>query len=84
MSQHVVEDDKVKWMFGWDQPLMSFYLQKHEKNLDSDENPVLWLGALPNTQMYEVSDLTIAAKKHGLKIPYRTQVVLYGDKDEGR
>jgi superfamily I DNA/RNA helicase len=85
LSQHIIEEDGVKWVFGWDHPLQTFFLQKHDLTLeDEDDNPVVWLGANGyKDRMYEVSDLVIAAKKHGLKIPYATQVVLYRDKDYG-
>lgn len=89
MSQHIVEDEeqKLKWVFGWDQMLVSFYLQKHDmtKDEDDEENPriVVWLGADIGTRMYEVEDLVKAARKHGLEIPYAKHVQLYGEKDDG-
>jgi len=84
------DDSDVKWadlkfMFGWDQPLMSFYLQVHDAFVkDADANPVVWLGATADTKMYEVEDLVKAAKKHGLEIDRTMQMTLYGDKDDGR
>lgn len=88
MSHHIVEDDTHKWVYGWDQHLMSFYLQVHDKSLtkaDEDENPnpVIWLGASADTQMYEVEDLVRAARRTGLNIDYQKQVTLYGEKDDG-
>jgi hypothetical protein len=74
----------LKFVFGWDQMLQSFYLQKHDAYIeDQDANPVVWLGATADTRMYEVEDLVNAARKHGLTIPYETQVKLYGEKDDG-
>lgn len=96
MSQHVVISgisrnretarwEDVKWVFGWDQPLMSFYLQKHDAFIENlDDNPVLWLGATADTTMYEVEDLVREAAKAGLTIDHETQVELYGEKDDGR
>lgn len=91
MSQHIVlghvDDRQMKWVFGWDQPLMSFFLQVHDmsRHEDDEENPriVTWLGATKDTEMYEVEDLARAARKHGLDIPYKTRVQLYGEKDDG-
>lgn len=83
MSQHVVTQDNKKWVFGWDPPLMSFYLQVHDMTLDEEENPIIWLGALPETSMYEVEDLVRAARMTGLIITQTTQTALYGEKDDG-
>jgi hypothetical protein len=74
----------VKWVYGWDQHLMSFYLQQHDALIeDEDANPVIWLGATADTQMYEVEDLVREAKKLGFYIPYDMRVKLYGEKDDG-
>lgn len=77
----------VKLVFGWDQMLMSFYLQVHDMTRpeDDEENPriITWLGATKDTQMYEVVDLVRAAAKYGLEIDHATQVKLYGEKDDG-
>src|SRR3954465_8176769 len=76
--------EDILWVFGWDPPLMTFFLQKHDALLeDKDENPILWLGATADTQMYEVEDLVKVARKHGLEIDYETPVKLYGGKNEG-
>lgn len=83
MSQHIVESDRFKYVFGWDQPLQSFYLQQHDIQLeDPDNNPIIWLGP-PTTRMYEVEDLVRQARPLGLDIPHETQVKLYGEKDDG-
>jgi len=84
MSQHIVEQDNKKYVFGWDQPLMSFFLQVHDLSRPEDEQITCWLGADPATQMYEVEDLVKEAMKEGLDIPYRIQVELHGEKDDGR
>jgi DNA polymerase III psi subunit len=83
MSQHVVVGDGEKWVFGWDQPLMSFYLEHHKLHLPEDEQIVAWLGATKDTIMYEVSDLVHAAAKTGLQIDHSMRVQLYGEKDDG-
>lgn len=83
MSQHIVHDERYKYVFGWDQPLQSFYLQKHDSSRAEDEQIVVWLGATADTKMYEVEDLAHAAYKHGLKIDHPMRVQLYGEKDDG-
>ena len=70
-------------MFGWDQPLQSFYLQVHDPRLPEDERIITWLGADKNTIMYEVEDLFQAAMKHGLAIDHTYRAVLYREKDDG-
>lgn len=87
MSQHIVFEGKTKYVYGWDQMLMSFYLQKHDMTRpeDDEEKPriVVWLGATADTRMYEVADLVRMARKHGLAIDHIQQVALYGEKDDG-
>jgi copper oxidase (laccase) domain-containing protein len=83
MSQHIVVQEERKFVFGWDQPLMSFYLQVHDTTRPEDEQIAVWLGADAETKMYEVEDLFIAAKKEGLFIDHETRVKLYGEKDDG-
>jgi hypothetical protein len=85
MSKYVEEDADVKWVYGWDQPLLSFFLQKHDKhNRDSENpNPVIWLGATPGKMLYEVEDLVRKARKYGLDISIERQKELYRDRDEG-
>ena len=70
-------------MFGWDQPLQSFYLQVHDPSLPEDERIVAWLGATPETEMYEVEHLIQVAREHGLAIDHSYRDVLYREKDEG-
>lgn len=83
MSRHEVEQGEKKYVFGWDQPLMSFFLQVHDLIREEDDQVVVRLGASPDTTMYEVADLVRAAAKHGLHIEYVMQVKLYGEKDDG-
>lgn len=84
MSQHTVVKEEKKWVFGWDQPLMSFFLQVHDTTRDEDDQVIARYGASPDTEMYEVSDLVQTARKHGLHIEHEMRVVLYGEKDDGR
>lgn len=85
VSQHIVLHSHTdrRYMFGWDQPLQSFYLQVHDMTKPKDDRIITWLGATPETEMYEVEHLVQAAREHGLDIPHETQVKLYGEKDDG-
>lgn len=88
MSRHEAQVDEVTgkptFVYGWDQPLMSFYFQKHDFTRPRDEQVIVWLGATADTQMYEVEDLVRVAKRHGLYISHQERVKLYGEKDDGR
>jgi len=85
VSQHIVEQGEKKYVFGWDQHLMSFFLQVHDliKDEDDEDRIPVWLGATQDTIMYEVEDLVRAAQKNGLHIDHQTQVKLFGEKDDG-
>ena len=83
MSRHKQEFNGGEWVFGWDQPLRTFYVQKYDFSFPEDEQIRVWLGATGDSVMYEVDDLVRAARKHGLFIDYAMQMTLYGDKDEG-
>jgi hypothetical protein len=83
VSQHIVVQEEMKFVFGWDQPLMSFYLQVHNTTWDEDEQIIARYGASPETTMYEVEDLVRTAAKHGLHIEHQERVQLYGEKDDG-
>jgi hypothetical protein len=39
MSRHEITNDKGTWAFGWDQPLLSFYLQLYDGDVEPDDNP---------------------------------------------
>lgn len=86
MSQHIVTstDKQYRFVFGWDQSLQSFYLQKHDLTRVEDDQIIVWLGATADTKIYVVEYLVLAANKHGLKIDHETQVKLYGEKDDGK
>ncbi len=83
MSRHEITNDKGTWIFGWDQPLMTFFLQLRDGDLPEEENPVIWLGTEPR-QIYEVTDLVADAGRNGLVIDQQMQATLYADKDDGR
>jgi hypothetical protein len=80
MSDHVIEDEKVRWIFGWDQNLRSFFLVKHDKTLGDEQNPVIHLGKLPR-DISEADGLFSLALLAGLTIPNELLVQLYRDKD---
>lgn len=83
VSRHIVQEERFKYVFGWDQPLQSFYLQVHDSEIiDPDSNPVHWLGCTPPTQMYEVEDLCRSAEIHGLHISHEMRVTLNAEKDD--
>lgn len=83
MSQHIVVQEEKKFVFGWDQPLMSFYLQVHDLTRAEDDQIVVWLGTNWDTKMYEMKDLVRKASQHGLFIEHPMRVKLYGEKDDG-
>lgn len=84
MSEHVVTQEEKKYVFGWDQPLQSFYFQVHDSTRAEDEQIIAWLGADSETQMYEIEELTTVAMQYGLMIDHPTRVELYGERDDGR
>jgi hypothetical protein len=87
MSRHIARDEgRYSFIFGWDQPLQSFFLVKYDQTAvdENNEHPItVSLGNTKETTMYEVEDLVHIASLHGLSIPYETQVKLYGEKDDG-
>lgn len=84
MSQHEVVQEEKKFVFGWDQPLMSFFLQVHDKTRDEDDQIIHRAGADAGSRMYELQDLVNEARRHGLYIDYKTRVKLHGERDDGR
>lgn len=80
MSDHVIEDDKLRWIFGWNQSLRSFFLVKHDKTLGDDQNPVIRLGTLPR-EISEADGLCSLALMAGLNISRELLFQLYRDKD---
>lgn len=80
MSDHVIEDEKVRWIFGWDQNLRSFFLVKHDKTLGDEQNPVIRLGTVPR-DISEADGLYTLAMLAGLSIPNDLRLQLFRDKD---
>lgn len=83
MSQHIVEQDGRKFVYGWDQPLQSFYLQVHDLNRPEDEQIIAWYGGDQETTLYEVEALARVARRHGLFLKLSERTALYGEKDDG-
>lgn len=83
MSRHKIDTEYYTWIVGWDQPLMTFFLQRFDKGDAENNTPDIWLGGTAETKMYEVEDVVRAGAKHGLTIPYSMEVILYGNKDDG-
>lgn len=80
MSDHVIENDRLRWVFGWNQNLRSFFLIKHDKALGDEQNPVIHLGTLPR-DISEADGLLTLALMAGLSIPNDLRFQLYRDKD---
>lgn len=84
MSRHMVAQGDKRFVFGWDQPLMSFFLQVHDRTIENKDNQIVFrAGATPETAMYEVEHLVQVASEHGLDIDPQMQSQLYGEKDDG-
>lgn len=79
MRSHVIENDKVRWTFGWNQDLLSFFLMKFDKSI-SVNDPVIQLGIHPR-EIPDGEGLFILARMAGLEIPEPMLVQLYQDKD---
>lgn len=87
MSRHEVDktEEARKWVFGWDQPLMSFYLQVHHLDAPEDHpDRILILGADKDTMMHNLDDLVREARKHDLVLPSQVRAQLYAEKIDGR
>jgi len=84
MSRHEISIERGKWVVGWDQPLMSFYLQFYDDLAEDDDNPTIWLGATADTTMYDIEDISRVASKNGLRLGSQMLTTLYNDRDEGK
>lgn len=82
MRARVVETDDVRWLFGWNQDLLSFFLTKIDKTTEG-EDPVMQLGLRPR-EIPDEQGLFILAKMAGLEIPEKMLVALFQDKDHQR
>jgi len=83
VSNYTVVQQDTKYVYGWDQQLLSFFLQVHDLTLPEDDQIIAWYGATGDTIMYEVADVVRVAAKHGLSMDSTTQVMLFADKDDG-
>lgn len=83
MSQHKISTGNMKYVFGWDQALQSYFFQVHDTELDEESNPIYWYGAASAFPLYELEDLTAVMEKHGIKVDPEMSATLYLDKDEG-
>lgn len=84
MSRHEIETEYHTWVVGWDNPLMSFFLQRYDKGDTKGNVADIWLGGSSPTQMHEIEDLVVAAAERGLVISYEIQADLWEDKAIGR
>jgi len=88
MSRHEVVDEQGAWVFGWDPPLQSFFLQRYVFNTEDEapgiwSGPAIWLGADKETHMPKVSDLMVAAEKHGFDLKPPMRKLCFNDKKDG-
>lgn len=80
MSQLTTLDGRYKYVYGWDNMLQSFYLQKHDLDEEDEEKRIaVWLGG-GDSPMPELEDLIGAAKEHGLHIRQYFLTVLHDSK----
>ena len=82
MKTHVVENDKVRWTFGWNQNRLSFFLNKYDKTIDSD-SPVIQLGLRPR-EIPDGEGLFTLARMAGLEIPEKMLVQVWEDREYER
>lgn len=82
MKSHVVENDKVRWMFGWNQNRLSFFLLKYDKTIEADR-PVIHLGLRPR-EIPDEEGLFTLARMAGLEISGEMLAQLYQDRDYER
>lgn len=83
MSRHMVRQGDKRFVFGWDPPLTSFFLQVHDPSLDEEDQIIFRAGDTPETAMPEVEHLVQVASEHGLWIDSQMEVHLYREKDDG-
>ena len=83
VSQYIHEEGHLKYVYGWDTALQSFYLQVHDSTRSEEERIIVWLGATADTRMSEVRELVYAAETHGLLIGHAKRGQLQAEKDRG-
>src|SRR4051794_3122308 len=79
MKGYVVESDDVRWTFGWNQDLLSFFLMKFDKKISLEE-PVVHLGSRPR-EVPDDQGLFILARMAGLDIPEAMLIKLFNDRN---
>lgn len=87
MSRHDIpaRDPAHKIIVGWDQPLLTFFMQVIDRKKEAageDEKFVSWLGCSFG-EIYEVDHLRRRLARYADLTP-EMGATLYGDKDEGR
>ena len=82
MSRYVELQRDRKFIFGWDPPLGTFFLQIHDMQKPEEDRIIYWLGATRETAMKEVEELVRAASEYGLVISRKIQFQLYKERDE--
>jgi hypothetical protein len=88
MSHHFVEGpdhDEPRIEIGWDQPLMSFFIDIYDPRVD-DDMPAVSKGMLDGTQLYGFADLLKVLADLGIEdcIPDECRRELFMDRDLGR
>ena len=78
MSRHEWEDGDYKHTVGWDQPLITFFYQKHDK----DGEVVTWEGITPG-QYYDLDTFIPMLRRKGISLPPEIQQQLHKDRDDG-
>jgi hypothetical protein len=80
VSSHVIENDKVRWLFGWNQAQRSFFISKIDKTLKDEDNPVVQVGNRPR-EIPTAEGLVTLALMMGLRLPHEVMLQLGKDKD---
>ena len=83
MSRYEIEKGSTKYIFGWDPPLQTYFLQVKALTLPEDDQIKIWLGTSLR-EILEVDELVRVTEIQGLEIGHRLEMDLYEDKDNGR
>lgn len=83
VSRHIINQGAMRYVFGWDQPLQSFFYQVHDTTRDEYAQIVAQMGTTADTVLPEVTDLVRAAAENGLLIGATTKGQLQAEKDRG-
>lgn len=81
MSQYVrsIPETPLTFVFGWDPPLQTYFIQVHDMSQDEEEEIILWKGTTP----YEIPTADILNKlvaEYKQKIPEYILIELRHDK----